>query len=613
MGSLALTGSLTPFESQPIHIREKQLLSWKLSAVPHFRKIYDSLIKLGIVLYLRASPTLHKVMKYETPPADPPVGGHFQFKFSNIADLKNVELDAIIVGSGAGGGVTAKTLAEAGMKVVVIEKGKHFDHGGIYSETWSLQHMYDRAILAMNESGSISLVSANVFGGGATINWAACLETPEAVRADWTSTFGLPYFTSPEFQEDINYVNKVMGVSDPTNQNKQNKLLMEGARRMGYEHAPVKQNNGGQPHRCGHECANSCRSGGKRGISWLEDANKAGAHLLVGADVRRIIFKKGVAKGVSLIVDGKEATLNAPRIVVSGGSFFSPALLLRSKVPNPRIGASLYLHPTNYIYGVFPESTEPTKGNILTSVVSEYDNISPGGYGVRVETGIMQPIISMTLLQWIGGAEHKARLSKHSRMVGLIAIARDRDCGRLKIDKQGEPVIKYNVSAHDEKSIKAGTVAGAECLRAAGAEEILVGARGVSSWKKGDDWEGWRKQVEETSPASFGTAHQLGSCRMSSRSSDGVCDPTGALYGVKGVWVSDASVLPSSSGVNPMITVMAVAHKVAREVVRSWKAELASGSSPKRAPASPLSSASPMSSASSSSATTPALESPAVK
>lgn len=570
---MALTGSLTPFESQPIEVREKQLLSWKLSVIPTYRKIYDTLVKLGIALYLRASPTVRKIMRYDPVAANPPDVGHFDYTFVNAAEAADVELDAIIVGSGSGGGVAAKAMSEAGMKVLIIEKGRHFDHGESYTEEFALENMYDRAALSMNEAGTVALVQGNVFGGGSTVNWAASLQTPAAVRGDWAKTYGLPYFTSPEFQGDLDYVCEVMGVSPPTKQNKQNSLLIEGARRLGYQHAAVPQNNGGAHHACGHDCANSCRSGGKKGgvHAWLADASRAGALFLTGADVRRIDFTNRVALGVTLTVGGKEISLKAPRIIVAGGSIHTPALLQRSRVPNPRVGASIYLHPTNYVYGVFAEETAPTEGNILTSVVGEYANLSPGGYGVRVETGVMQPVLSMTLLQWAGGAEHKARLAKHSHMVGLIAIARDRDGGRVKIDKAGEPEVHYSVSAHDETSVKTGTVAAAECLRAVGAKEIIVGGRGVQAWKEGDDWGAWTAQIGAVSPACYGSAHQMASCRMSSRPADGACDPSGALYGVQGVWVADASVLPSSSGVNPMISTMAVANKVARGVVDGWK------------------------------------------
>lgn len=559
-------------------MREAQLLAWKTSVIPTYRKIYDSLVKLGVALYVRNSEAVRKVMRFAPAPVAPAESYH-DYSFLSVAQAAEGRWDAIIVGSGSGGGVAAKAMAEAGMRVLVIEKGAHFDHSQSYTEPWALEHMYERGVLTATEDGSVGLVAGSVFGGGSTVNWAASLQTPAAVREGWAKDFGLPYFTSPQFQADMDYVCDVMGVCAPTH-NKQNQLLLEGARRLGYARADVPQNSGGAAHGCSHNCANGCVSGGKKGgvHAWLADAARAGARFL-RADVRRIDFANRAAVGVTVRADGRETSLPAPRIIVAGGSIHSPAILQRSRVRNARVGASIYLHPTNYVYGVFREDTHPSEGQILTSVVSEFANITPGGFGPRIETGIMQPVVSMSLLQWAGGAEHKARLARHSHMVGLIVITRDKDCGRVKLDKHGDPAVHYSPSSTDVANIQTGTVGAAAMLRAVGAEEIIVCGRGVPSWRQGEDWDAWTAQIRTTRPAMYGSAHQMASNRMAARASDGACDPDGAVYGVSGVWVADASVLPTSSGVNPMVTSMAVAHKVARGVVEGWKAGSVGGAS----------------------------------
>ncbi|GMK57947.1 hypothetical protein CspeluHIS016_0407810 [Cutaneotrichosporon spelunceum] len=571
LGSLALTGSLTPFESQPLAVRQKQLLAWKVSVIPVYRKLYDTLVKLGVALYTRNSATFRKVVRYDPAPV-PLAKSYYDFSFMSVVEAAQGKWDAIIIGSGSGGGVAAKAMSEAGMRVLVIEKGEHFDQSQSYPEPFALNNMFERAILMSTQDDSVALLAGAVFGGGSTINWAASLQTTAAVRENWANEFNLPYFTSPEFQADLDYVCDVMGVSVPKDHNTQNKIFLEGARRMGYIRAVVPQNDGGEDHGCGHACANGCVSGGKKGgvHKWLVDAAVAGASFL-RADVRRLEFTKRVATGVTVRVGKEETVIAAPRIIVAGGSINSPAILLRSKVRNPRVGASIYVHPTNYVYGVFKEDTHPTDGVILTAVVEEFANMTPGGYGPRIETGLMQPVLSTTLLPWAGGQVHKARLARHSHMVGLIVITRDKDSGRVTLDKYGDAAVNYSVSATDAHNIQTGTIGAAEILHAMGAEEIIVAARGVPSWKTGDDWATWKEQVRVTRPASYGSAHQMGSNRMSSRPADGACDPNGALYGVNGVWVADASVLPTSSGVNPMITTMAVAQKIVRGVVDGWR------------------------------------------
>lgn len=367
-----------------------------------------------------------------------------------------------------------------------------------------------------------------------------------------------------------------MGVSAPTH-NTQNQMLLEGARRMGFQRADVPQNTGGGPHACGHDCANLCRSGGKKGgvHSWLVDASNAGAKFITGADVRRIDFdaKKGrAARGVVLrFNDGSEQYVKTPRVLVCAGSILSPALLLRSKIPNSRIGQSLYLHPTNYVHAIFDHATHPVDGQILTSVVGEFADLDGSGHGVRIETGCMQPVLAMCLLQWANGLEAKARFLKHPKMVGCIAIARDAKPGKVSIDKAGEPIVDYTVANIDNKSIITGTIGAAECMKAIGAKEVIVAGRGIPEWREGDDWDAWVRKVTASTPGGYGSAHQMGSNRMGSSTSNGACDPTGAVYGVRGVWCADASVLPSASGVNPMVSTMAVATKISRGIVQAWR------------------------------------------
>jgi choline dehydrogenase-like flavoprotein len=572
---LILSGGITPFHQLSVAQRETLLLWWKTSRVPIFRKLYDSFVKLSVSLYVRSSTLASKAMQYN-PPITEPGKDLFDYVFASIDDVKHEKFDAIIVGSGSGGGVVAKELSEAGLKVLIIEKGEHYHSSGpAYNESQALEKMYHGGAYYTNDHGDCAVISGQVFGGGSTVNWAAALQTPASVRRDWAGKHKLPYFETPDFQADLDAVCGVMGVSAPTH-NKQNQALLEGARRCGFARADVPQNNGGDPnHGCGHDCANSCRSGGKKGgvHSWLRDAANAGAVFLTGVDVRRIAFNKAkVAEGVIICLPkGDELVISAPRVFVCGGSVESPALLLRSKISNSHIGTSLYLHPTNYVYAVFPEQMYPTEGQILTSVVGEYANLTPSGHGVRVETGIMQPVVGLTLMQWEGGAEHKARLAKHPYMVGCIAIARDRSPGKVRIDNRGEPVVDYTVSAFDSRSVVVGTVAAAECMEAMGAIEIIVAARGVKPWKKGDNFDAWKRVVSSTPPGCYGSAHQMGSNRMASSPSGGACDPAGRVYGVSGVYCADASVLPSASGVNPMVTTMAVARKIARGVIDEIK------------------------------------------
>jgi len=173
---LALSSGITPFHQHSVADRERLLLSWKTSRIPLFRKLYDSLAKVGNSVYLRASEVAPKAMLLNRTPTEP-AKDLWDFKFSSLDEVAVASFDAIIVGSGSGGGVVAKELSEAGLKVLVIEKGQHISpHGPALNEAQALEKMYNQAAYATNDYGDVAVISGQVFGGGSAVNWAACLQ-----------------------------------------------------------------------------------------------------------------------------------------------------------------------------------------------------------------------------------------------------------------------------------------------------------------------------------------------------------------------------------------------------------------------------------------------------
>lgn len=276
-----------------------------------------------------------------------------------------LDTDVVIVGSGCGGGVCAKNLAEAGHRVIVVEKAYHYPAEHLpMSESDAAIHLFMNGGVIKSDDGSIAVIAGQAFGGGGTINWSASLQTQRFVREEWADD-GLPFFTSSEFQNSLDRVCHRMGVSvDHIEHSKNNQLLHEGARKLGYSVKLVPQNTGGQEHYCGY-CTLGCGLAEKQGpvVSFLPDAEKRGAKFIEGFDARKILFEdvKGekVATGIKGIwksrdrhggvsnsdITTREVIIKAKRVIVSCGTLESPLLLLRSGLTNPQIGRNLHLHP----------------------------------------------------------------------------------------------------------------------------------------------------------------------------------------------------------------------------------------------------------------------------
>lgn len=616
-GSLLLTGHTTPLTGLTVREREKVFLGWAQSRIPLLRGLHKSLTQLCRVIWLRNSPNLEAILGYPRAPiyAKAAPSG-YSFHFLQIpppvsAEPEVIETDVLIVGSGCGGAVAAKTLAEAGLKVLVVEKQyywspEHFPMG----EREATTHLFDNGGAIISDDASMTVVAGTTWGGGGTVNWSASLQPQGFVRREWAQKFGLTHFTTSAFQADLDFVCDRMGVSTTNiTHNKGNIVLLEGARKLGWAAKAVAQNTGGEVHHDGF-CTRGCRTCSKKGptVTFLPDAADAGATFMEGFEVTKILFDEKnttVATGVKGIwtsrdsmsgVSGtdrttREVIIKAKRTIISAGSVYSPLLLQRSGLKNKHIGRHLRLHPVNMVAAVWDEDVRPWEGAILTSVVNEFENMDGDGYGTKLECTTMLPSSFLPLFDWQGGLSFKEFTAKMRRMTGYIALARDRYGGRVYTDaKDGSCRIQYTPSKYDQKHILEGVVRLAEIMYVEGAREIHIAAPGIPPFVRPAsdtdskifihtnaspsvtdvDFAAWIAQVRANAFPSPGTgffsAHQMGSCRMGTAPHNSVVDHRGRVWDTQGLYVADASVFPSASGVNPMITNMGIARGIARGI-----------------------------------------------
>ncbi|KAF2026244.1 long chain fatty alcohol oxidase [Setomelanomma holmii] len=607
-GSLALTGYLTPISDQPVHVREAILKAWSTARLGVLRSLYRSLTVLSKQTWIKVTPSLRRILGVPRVPTGMKPGKGHDYEFIQFPPGQKpevIETDVLIIGSGCGGAVSAKNLAEAGHRVLVVEKAYHWtpDHFPM-SEANGWNHLFMNGAFISSDDTSTSIIAGQAWGGGGTVNWSASLQTQGYVRSEWAAR-GLPFFTSAEFQESLDRVCGRMGVStDYIKHNPCNAHLLEGARKLGWSHKAVPQNTGGNQHLCGH-CTFGCGSCEKQGpvMSFLPDAARAGATFIEGFHAEKVIFSnrgsKKVATGVlgtwkSRDINGgvasdpitvRKVLIKAKRIIVSAGTMQSPLLLLRSGLSNPQIGGNLYVHPVTVMGAIHKEDISPWEGGILTSVVSEFENLDHKGHGVKLEATNMIPSSWLIWLDWKGGLQYKLDVARMKHMVGYISIARDRDTGRVYPDPiDGRVRFQYSPSKFDKRHIMQGLLALAKIQYVQGASEIFTVIPGMRPFirdtatpQSGDgindpNFQAWLDEIKTrgfpTPESVFVSAHQMGTCRMSAEEKSGVVDPQGRVWGTECLYVADASVFPSASGVNPMVTNMAISDWISRGVAK---------------------------------------------
>ncbi len=492
------------------------------------------------------------------------------------------EADVCVVGSGAGGGVIAAEVAQAGMEVVVLEAGGHAETADFPPfELEAMAQLYWRGGYTATADGNVTMVAGATLGGGTTVNWTNCVPPPAHVRQIWEQQHGLDGLAGEDFDAHLAAVAERISATDAcSDRNGPNQRLVDGAEALGWSWKVATRNTDPAsyvPDAAGHLGFGDATGSKQGGIAtYLLDAAEAGARMVTGAHADRVLSAGGRATGVvATVTDAAGATgtltVHAPRVVVACGALETPALLLRSGIGGPAVGEHLHLHPVTALAAFYPDDQRVWWGPPQTVVVDEFAS-RRDGHGILLEASQFGTALSAATLPWRSGRAHKLLMGRWARAAPALGLLRDRGSGRVAIDDAGEAVVTYPLD--DEFDVELlqeaiGTVA--ELQRAAGATAILDLGPGGAMWRRGDDLERFVTRLRERRPGAGGSplfsAHQMSSARMGTDPATSVADPTGQLHDVAGVFIGDTSGFPTAVGSNPMLTCLALARRTAHAIL----------------------------------------------
>jgi choline dehydrogenase-like flavoprotein len=440
--------------------------------------------------------------------------------------------------------------------------------------------MYWRGGPQPTAEGNVSLVAGTTLGGGTTINWQNCLRTRPWVREEWAE-HGLEGVDGPEFDRHLDAVWERIGANDKCSDlNGTQQRLREGAQALAWSFETITRN--ADPAKYTPEMAGYIGFGDQSGAkqsadrTWLADAAEGGAEFIVNCRAQKVTTEGGKATGVEAVwaaPDGSRSaavTVSAPIVVVACGALESPALLQRSGIGGPAVGANLRLHPTTVTSGMYGTDQKAWWGAPQAGLCDELADTGEG-HGILIETAQYAPGLIGSATPWTSGAEHKQQLANFRHTATFIGLVRDRGGGRVDVDANGEAVPTYSITDElDLENVARGVEAQIRLHHAAGAHQIGVLAGGAPIWRLGDDLEAFIERAKRIPPRAGGhklfSAHQMGTCRMGADPAESVGGPFGELHDTKGVWIGDGSAFPTSSGTNPMISIMALAHRTGEAI-----------------------------------------------
>ena len=524
---------------------------------------------------------------YPGPTVERPTGTKAIVPFVPAGDTE-LTADVVVVGSGAGGGVIAARLAQAGQRVVVLEAGGYFDEEDFDQiELHAYRNSFWRGGPTPTADMNITLQAGAGLGGGTTINWTNCLRTRPWVREEWTREYGLEGVGGAEFDRHLDAVSERISVNDNCSDfNGPNQRLQEAAAKLDWAFNRLARNTDPatySPDTAGY-LGFGDPTGSKQGTmkTYLQDAFDAGTQILVRTRAERILLDgSGRAAGVSATyadpTNGASAavTVRAPRVVVAAGALETPALLLRSGVGGPAVGKNLRLHPVVAAISSFPEDQKAWWGPCMTGNVEEFEHAADpeaNGYGFLIQAPQFTTASAAAFIPFTGGIEHKTVMSGLAKISWAISIVRDHGSGEVAIDENGLPVVTYSVTDPiDLANLRTAVDAMVRAHEAAGAEQVFVLADGLPTWHRGEDVDGFIAKAQAIPFGAGGyrmfSAHQMGTCRMGVDPDTSVANPNGELHDTPGVWIGDGSAFPTASGTNPMLSVMALASRTADAIV----------------------------------------------
>jgi choline dehydrogenase-like flavoprotein len=487
----------------------------------------------------------------------------------------DLELDAdvVVIGSGAGGAVVAAELAEAGERVVILEEGPHVpaERYQRMRPTESIRHLWrDGAMtfaVGVGDSPMINVTMGRCVGGSSVLTGGVCFRTPERILDGWVRGRGLAELTPDGLAPAFEAVERSLHVEEVpvAMRSRSTTLFGEGARRLGFELEPTRRNTHGC-NGCGR-CNFGCPHGAKLSVDhvYLPRAIRAGAELWSDALVDRIVVERGRAAGVvGRLLDGRRArragrlSVRARRVVVAAGGMHSPLLLQASGVGrrSGQVGRNLTLHPGFRMMAVFDQPVLGWKGALQSAFSDRYEEDD-----ITLVSVFVPPAVLAATMPGVG-----PDLARRTREIPNLAMfggmIHDEGGGRVHRAIGREPLVTYRMSRRNRATMPKVVRILAETFFAAGAREVILPILGM----RPVDADAFRRLDLERIPArrfECSSQHPLGSCRMGADPRSSVVDPDGQAWDVQDLYVADGSIVPTSLGVNPQLTIMAMATRIA--------------------------------------------------
>ena len=482
-------------------------------------------------------------------------------------------VDVVVVGTGPGGASCGYQLAKAGAKVLFLEMGPPLSRFELNQGAAMRYHMQEGGAMVARGNAYVGIAAGQGVGGGSLINSAICWRAPDEVLDKWSELLDDPGISSNTFGPIYDDLEGFLGVNPTpdTVAGENNRLIVRGVQALGYDGGLLSRNTPG----CSGAgiCYFGCPVGGKNSTNrnFLPLATQLGAVIQADTKVEQLLLEGGRVVGVRARARnpdskawGGTVTVKADKIVLAGGGIGTPRLLHQSglaKSMGPMVGQGLHIHPGSAVMGLCDHEVAMWRGATQAAYYHP-----PGLPGVLPHTFSAGPEVCLGALAshgWTG----KDGIAMLPYLCGLIVMVSDTGSGTVGATSKGSAKLKYHFADSDIMRIKAGMVDAARVLLAGGAHTIFTPVHGVGLHKSAESLQQALTSVPIADFVLY-AAHPMSTCRMGRDPNTSVIRSDGRSHSYEGLYLSDASVFPTSLGVNPQLTVMAMGTHLGRTLAR---------------------------------------------
>lgn len=506
-----------------------------------------------------------------------------------------IDCDVCIIGSGAGGAVTAALLQKSGKSVVVIEEGGYFTKDRFRTrEDEGMPYLYQEGGQRTTKDLGISILQGKAVGGTTVINWTTCFRTPDETVDLWHEKHDVKGFTKADLQPHFDAIEQRLSIHKvPLSEiNANNRTLYDGCVKSQFEVDTTSRNvkECAQTGSCGLGCPVDAKQ--SMLVTYLPDAMKAGAVVISRCKADRFIYQTGSSTSISQIASveahcldafglaetGAQIQIRAKTYILSAGAINGPALLLRSKTPDPhtRIGKRTFLHPVVGSIAQFPEKVLGFYGAPQSIASHHFAHKERRGdeVGYFFEVAPMQPML-MSLAMPSLGKDHRRFMELLPYLSAHIALLIDGHHdeemgGTVTLHESGYPILDYPILPRIWRAAREAQKHLAALGLAAGATAVFTGHDPTCEMRSLADIAKINTLPYDVNKVPLFTAHQMGGCGMSDDPKKGfVRSQDLRSHSVENLYVMDGSVFPTSLGVNPQESVYGLAHLMATRLAKS--------------------------------------------